>query len=170
MWCSTPGCGLRSLKSMKKCASGRSNDARVSSQITSRNAGLAKCLCQPPLVGNWARGSWGAWVADRHYIRHCAFTVNPYKPVRRALTWLTTALVECNALHTILAPVQAFYEGESGALNWPFWEVFWELTLASQSAIFVMDDLILIFKMLSASISLPPLFWLVSSLEYCFQK
>ena len=27
-----------------------------------------------------------------------------YKPVRRALTWLTTAMMEWNALHTILAP------------------------------------------------------------------
>ena len=27
--------------------------------------GLAKYLCQPPLVGNWASGCLGAWVADR---------------------------------------------------------------------------------------------------------
>jgi len=48
----------RSLKSQKQCASRKGNDARVSSQIISRNAGLAKGLCQPLLVGNWARGCW----------------------------------------------------------------------------------------------------------------
>ena len=29
-------------------------------------AGLAECLCPPPLIGNWARGDWSAWVADRY--------------------------------------------------------------------------------------------------------
>ena len=29
-------------------------------------AGLDKCRCQPSLVGNWVRGCWNAWVADRH--------------------------------------------------------------------------------------------------------
>ena len=43
----------------------------------------------------------------------------------------TKALCQCNALHTIQGPVQTVYDRESGALNWPFWEVFQELTLAS---------------------------------------
>ena len=63
----------RSLKSLKKCASRRSNDVWVSSQITSWNAqliiraSLAKCLCQPPLVGPEPEAvRVHAWVADRH--------------------------------------------------------------------------------------------------------
>ena len=114
----------------------------------------------------------------------CLYSQSPQacKPVHRALTWLTTALVECNALRTILAPVQAVCEGESGALYWAFWEVFWELTLASLKSLlsttmlsilrrnFHNGWLDLIFKMLSASINFPLLSWLVSSLEYCFQK
>ena len=43
----------------------------------------------------------------------------------------TKALCQCNALHTIQGPVQTVYDRESGALNWPFWEVFQELNLAS---------------------------------------
>jgi len=36
----------------------------------------------------------------------CLYSQSPQacKPIRRAPTWLTTALVEWNALHTILAP------------------------------------------------------------------
>jgi len=26
---------------------------------------MPKSLHQPPMVGNWARGCWSAWVADR---------------------------------------------------------------------------------------------------------
>ena len=52
-----------------------------------------KCLCQPPLVSNWARGCWGTWVEDRCY-GILPFTVNPHRPVKPircwALTWLTT--------------------------------------------------------------------------------
>jgi len=41
---------------------------------------VAKCLCLPPLVGNWPRSCWGAWVS-RQALRYCAFTVNPYRAV-----------------------------------------------------------------------------------------
>ena len=36
----------------------------------------------------------------------CLYSQSPQacKPIRRAPTWLTTALMEWNALHTILAP------------------------------------------------------------------
>ena len=46
---------LRSLKSLKKCASGRGNDARVSSQITSRNAQLGAGLA---LISVYANHPW----------------------------------------------------------------------------------------------------------------
>ena len=120
-----------SLKSLKKCT-------RVSSQITSRNAGLAKCLCQPPLVCNWAMQNLLGCLGGRQVLRQCLYSQSPQacKPVHKTLTWLTTALVECNALHTILAPVQAVCKGESGALNCAFWEVIWELTLASLKSLF----------------------------------
>ena len=47
-------------------------------------------------------------LGGRQAMRRCAFTVNPIspqacKPILKALTWLTTALVVWNALHTILA-------------------------------------------------------------------
>ena len=40
----------------------------------------------------------------------CLYSQSPQacKPIRRAPTWLTTALMEWNALHTILAPGGGF--------------------------------------------------------------
>jgi len=43
--------------------------------------GLVKCLCQPPLVGNWAKGLGGRLV-----LRHCAFSVYPHRPANPS-TW-----------------------------------------------------------------------------------
>ena len=46
-------------------------------------------------------------MGGRQALRHCAFTVNPHRPASPsagAPTWLTKALVEWNALLTILAP------------------------------------------------------------------
>jgi len=46
-------------------------------------------------------------LGGKQALRHCAFTVNPHRPASLsagAPTWLTKALVEWNALLTILAP------------------------------------------------------------------
>ena len=85
----------------ESCVNNASTHTLASSPSQQHHCLVEVSICQPPLVSNWARGCWGARVADTGTKALCLYNQSPQV---QGTTWLITALMECNALETILAP------------------------------------------------------------------